>query len=144
MKNRHYGNAWKNTIILLQLLFSVLLLMSVFMVAALNGKHMIDMDNLTNQSYVDSSYYGYVYEQKVTELTNFLMTRKNFETNGEYDSEKQVNVIKYARSGIIRNDTEESYTMTLVRNGASAYWMYDDSSISGTEEYDGENDKAQF
>ena len=115
MKNRHYGNAWKNTIILLQLLFSVLLLMSVFMVAALNGKHMIDMDNLTNQSYVDSSYYGYVYEQKVTELTNFLMTRKNFETNGEYDSEKQVNVIKYARSGIIRNDTEESYTMTLVR-----------------------------
>lgn len=34
--------------------------------------------------------------------------------------------------------------MTLVRNGASAYWMYDDSSISDTEEYDGENDKAQF
>ena len=129
MKNRHYGNVWKNTIILLQLLFSVLLLMSVFMVAALNGKHMIDMDNLTNQSYVDSSYYSYVYEQKVTELTNFLMTRKNFETNGEYDSEKPVNVIKYARSGIIRNDAEESYTMTLVRNGASAYWMYDDSSI---------------
>ena len=144
MKNRHYGNVWKNTIILLQLLFSVLLLMSVFMVAALNGKHMIDMDNLTNQSYVDSSYYSYVYEQKVTELTNFLMTRKNFETNGEYDSEKPVNVIKYARSGIIRNDAEESYTMTLVRNGASAYWMYDDSSISNTEEYDGENDKAQF
>ena len=144
MKNRHYGNAWKNIIILLQLLFSVLLLMSVFMVAALNGKHMIDMDNLTNQSYVDSSYYSYVYEQKVTELTNFLMTRKNFETNGEYDSEKPVNVIKYARSGIIRNDAEESYTMTLVRNGASAYWMYDDSSISNTEEYDGENDKAQF
>ena len=56
MKNRHYGNVWKNTIILLQLLFSVLMLMSVFMVAALNGKHMIDMDNLTNQSYVDSSY----------------------------------------------------------------------------------------
>ena len=75
MKNRHYGNVWKNTIILLQLLFSVLLLMSVFMVAALNGKHMIDMDNLTNQSYVDSSYYSYVYEQKVTELTNFLMLR---------------------------------------------------------------------
>ena len=144
MKNRHYGNVWKNTIILLQLLFSVLLLMSVFMVAALNGKHMIDMDNLTNQSYVDSSYYSYVYEQKVTELTNFLMTRKNFETNGEYDSEKPVNVIKYARSGIIRNDAEESYTMTLVRNGASAYWTYDDSSISNTEEYDGENDKAQF
>ena len=100
MKNRHYGNVWKNTIILLQLLFSVLLLMSVFMVAALNGKHMIDMDNLTNQSYVDSSYYSYVYEQKVTELTNFLMTRKNFETNGEYDSEKPVNVIKYARSAL--------------------------------------------
>ena len=76
MKNRHYGNVWKNTIILLQLLFSVLLLMSVFMVAALNGKHMIDMDNLTNQSYVDSSYYSYVYEQKVTELTNFLMTQE--------------------------------------------------------------------
>lgn len=34
--------------------------------------------------------------------------------------------------------------MTLVRNGASAYWMYDDSSISNAEEYDGENDKAQF
>ena len=41
---QHDGNVWKNTIILLQLLF-VVPLMSVFMVAALNGKHMIDMDN---------------------------------------------------------------------------------------------------
>ena len=74
MKNRHYGNVWKNTIILLQLLFSVLLLMSVFMVAALNGKHMIDMDNLTNQSYVDSSYYSYVYEQNTIRRNRSMLS----------------------------------------------------------------------
>lgn len=103
MKNRHYGNVWKNTIILLQLLFSVLLLMSVFMVAALNGKHMIDMDNLTNQSYVDSSYYSYVYEQKVTELTNFLMTRKILRPTG--------NTIRRNRS-MLSNTQEAALSVT--------------------------------
>lgn len=118
MNNRQYASIWKNIIILLQLVLSVTFMMSVFLLTFLGNMNMVDTDNLTNQSFVDSNYYKDVFEKKVDDLTNFLMERELFETDGTYDSNKAINIERYVKSGIISDQAKEE-NIYLEVNSAS-------------------------
>lgn len=114
MKNKQYASIWKNLIIILQLALSVVFMMSAFLLTTLSRKSLVDMNKLTYQSFVESEYYGSVFEDKVEALSKFLINRKKFETNGVYDSEKEVNIVKYARSGSINNRSREYVSINVV------------------------------
>lgn len=101
MKNKKHSALWKNIAVALQLICSVVLVMSAFLVASLNQKHMMDSDNLTSQSFEESQYFNQVFHGKMDELIGFLKSREKFETDGAYDSGKIVNVIQYARNGSV-------------------------------------------
>ncbi|MDE7435372.1 MAG: HAMP domain-containing histidine kinase [Lachnospiraceae bacterium] len=99
MDNGKHRSLWKNIVIGLQLIFSVLLVISVFLVVELNQKQMMDADNLMHQNFEDSKYYQNVFQEKLGDLIKFLNGRRKFETDGVYDPDRVVNIIQYAKDG---------------------------------------------
>lgn len=123
MKNRQYSNFWKNTVIILQLVLTVIFMVSTFLLTALSGKSMLETGDLSNQNFTESGYYSSVFQDKVSNLTYFLDGRRKFETNGVYNAEKSVNIIRYARSGVIR---ENQSMDDASQNSYTDYEMYSD------------------
>lgn len=123
MKNRQYSNFWKNTVIILQMVLMVIFVISSFLLTALNGKRMLEAGDLANQNFTESGYYSSVFQDKVAGLTRFLDHRKKFETNGNYNSDKTVNIIQYARNGVIHEGRDSGGAAS---NSFKNYEMYSD------------------
>lgn len=129
MENSKHRSLWKNIVIGLQLVFSVLLVISVFMIVELNQKRLMDADNLAHQNFEDSKYYQNVFRGKLDDLIRFLNSRRKFETDGVYDPERVVNIVQYAKDGSIISEAafEESVSITMEKlsgNYAAASYGY--------------------
>lgn len=120
MKKKKHSTLWKNITVVLQLVCSVVLVISSFLVAFLNQKHMMDSDNLTSQTFEESRYFNQVFHEKMDELIGFLEIREKFETDGTYDSGKIVNVIRYARNGSILSSDDFWQMESLYMDGVEA------------------------
>lgn len=131
MKNKQYSNFWKTIVVILQLVLTVTFMVSTFLLTSLNGKSMLDTENLANQNFTESGYYSRVFQDKMETLIRFLDTRKNFETDGVYNAEKTVNIIRYARSGIIHGNQELSEDAS---NSVQDYEIYSEEYYDALEQ----------
>lgn len=127
MDNSKHRSLWKNIVIGLQMIFSVLLVVSVFLVVELNQKQMMDADNLTHQDFEDSKYYQNVFQEKLGDLIKFLNGRRKFETDGVYDPDRVVNIIQYAKDGSIMSNEAFMQIESITMGGDN----YSDSSDYG-------------
>lgn len=112
MKERQYAPIWKYIVVLLQIILTVIFMMSVFLLSSLMSKKMLDTNDIRNENFLDSGCYAELFEQKTDELISFLMLRNKFEVNGEYEPEKLINVMEYSKgvtlSDQISNNQEET------------------------------------
>lgn len=142
MKNRHYSTFWKNTIIILQMVLTVIFVLSFFLLASLNGKRMLETGDLANQNFTESGYYRSIFQDKAADLIYFLESRRKFETDGVYNAEKTVNIIQYARSGVIYDAKE---TGTPAGTSYRDYEMYSDEYYDALLQMDrGEFERTLF
>lgn len=78
-----------------QLVFSVTLVLSVIMLAVLFQKDILDFGDLRNASFESSSYFSSKFQNSAEEILNVINLRKKFETDGSYDTEKEVSIWNY-------------------------------------------------
>ena len=92
MKKSYYSNLCKTLVTIAEIVFAVVFVMSCFLLATLNEKKITNMNQLTDSSYIHSSYYSSVFEDKLNSLVQYLRLRQEFETDGVYDPDKVVNI----------------------------------------------------
>ena len=78
-----------------QLVFFVTLVLSVIMLTVLFQKDILDFGDLKNTSFESSRYFSSKFQSSVEEILNFINLRKKFETDGSYDTEKEVSIWSY-------------------------------------------------
>lgn len=78
-----------------QLVFFVTLVLSVIMLTVLFQKDILDFGDLKNTSFESSRYFSSKFQSSVEEILNFIDLRKKFETDGSYDTEKEVSIWSY-------------------------------------------------
>lgn len=92
MKKKYYSSLGKTMVGIAEMVFAVIFVMSCALLNTLVDKNITDMNHLTNQSYVDSTYYSGVFQEKLDSLVQYLRLRQEFETNGVYDPGKVISV----------------------------------------------------
>lgn len=95
MRKIRYSAGMKAAVILLEELFSVLLVICIILVSTLMGKSMLDIGSLKSKSFTDSGYYENLFLKSVTEVLDYIEYQERFETDGVYNPEKTVNVMAY-------------------------------------------------
>ena len=71
MKNSRYSIGMKALLVMLQQIFSVLLVVSIVLLSSLFGRQMLDTDDIFNRSFVDSGYYAETFQHSVGELIQY-------------------------------------------------------------------------
>lgn len=122
MKKRQYASIWKNIGVALQLILSVVLVMAIFLFAALVEKNMFDSRDITNKKFVDAGCYTELFRNKTRSLMDFLKIRGKFETDGVYNPDKTVNILRYAKDGTIAGNLEDH--VMIVAENEEGYYEY--------------------
>lgn len=98
MKKIRYSTGLKATMVVVQQIFFVVLVISILLVTTLFQKNILDFGDIRNKSFSTSAYFSSLFQQSAEEIFNFAELRKKFETNGNYDTEKQIDIQKYYSS----------------------------------------------
>ncbi|MGN0341261.1 MAG: sensor histidine kinase [Roseburia sp.] len=133
MKRNCYSNLCKTLVGIAEVICAVVFVMSCFLLVTLNKKNIINMERLTDDEYVDSSYYSSVFQDKLDGLIQYLRLRQEFETDGVYNPGKVINISGGGGKKQME-DTEElsaydmqcSYVLSdLIVWSKSGYVMYE-------------------
>lgn len=130
MNKRQYSPLWKNVGIAVQIILTIIFVMSVYLLGALASKNVLNTNDLFNKDFIESGYYKELFREKIDALVSFLRLRGKFETDGEYNPEKIVNTLRYAKDGTILADTEESRIVILAQDEYGNY-TYSESYENG-------------
>ena len=95
MTKTRYSAGLKIIAVAAQLVFFVTLVLSVIMLAVLFQKDILDFGDLKNTSFESSRYFSSKFQSSAEEILNFIDLRKKFETDGSYDTEKEVSIWSY-------------------------------------------------
>ena len=98
MTKIRYSAGLKIIAVAANLVFSVILVLSVMMLVVLFQKDILDFGDLKNKSFESSSAFFSKFQESEEEILNFIDLRKKFETDGSYDSEKEVGIWDYYAS----------------------------------------------
>ena len=98
MKKIRYSTGLKATMVVVQQIFFVVLVVSILLVTTLFRKNILDFGDIKNKSFSTSAYFSSLFQQSAEEIFNFVELRKKFETDGNYDTEKQIDIQKYYSS----------------------------------------------
>ena len=102
MKNSRYSIGMKALLVMLQQIFSVLLVVSIVLLSSLFGRQMLDTDDIFNRSFVDSGYYAETFQHSVGELIQYAYLKEQFEVQGTYNENKAIDIFSYVNAdGII-------------------------------------------
>lgn len=71
MKKRQYAPLWKNIGIAVQMILTVIFVVSVCLLSALIHKKVLDSRDVSNANFVDSGCYSDLFREKTDELINF-------------------------------------------------------------------------
>ena len=99
MRKIRYSAGMKAVVVLLEELFSVVLVICIILVSTLMGKSMLDIGSLKTKSFTDSGYYENLFLSSVEEVLDYIEYQERFETDGAYNPEKTVNVMAYRNQG---------------------------------------------
>ena len=86
MDKKQYSTVWKNICLVIQLVLTVIFVISVFLLNALIAKNMLDSNDISNAKFEDSGCYSELFKQRTDDLIDFLQIRDKFEENGIPDS----------------------------------------------------------
>ena len=121
MNKRQYSPLWKNVGIAVQIILTIVFVMSVYLLGALASKNVLNTNDLLNTDFIESGYYKELFREKLDVLISFLRLRGKFETEGEYNPEKIVNTLRYAKDGTILADTEGNRVVILAQDEEGNY-----------------------
>ncbi len=95
MAKVRYSAGLKATAVVAQQIFSVVLVLCMIVLAVLFQKDILDFGNMKDKSFEGSGYFSAKFQEAADEVLNFTDLRKKFETDGSYDSEKEVDIWEY-------------------------------------------------
>ena len=121
MKKMQYSPLWKNIGILLHVSLTIVFVMSVYLLSALINKNVLDLSDISNTNFLESGSYRVLFQDKTDSLLEFLCLRGKFETNGEYNPEKLVNTVRYAKDGTIVSDVQDTHVLIAVQDSEGNY-----------------------
>ncbi len=130
MNKRQYSQLWKNIGIAVQIILTIIFVMSVYLLGALPSKNVLNTNDVFHTDFIESGYYKELFREKLDVLISFLRLRGKFETDGEYNPEKIVNTLRYAKDGTILADVEESRVVILEQDEEGNY-TYSESYDNG-------------
>ena len=77
----------------------------IIILTVLFQKDILDFGDMKNKSFESSSYFSVKFQTAAEEILNFIDLRRKFETNGSYDSGKEVNIWNYYNNREILGNT---------------------------------------
>ena len=98
MKKLRYSTGLKATVVIIQQILFVVLVISILLVTTLFQKNILDFGDIKNKSFSTSAYFSSLFQESAEDIFHFVELRKKFETNGNYDAEKQIDIRKYYSS----------------------------------------------
>lgn len=116
MENKRYSSGWKHICLVVQLILTVIFVVSVFMLTALHSKHILDGTNLGSAAYQDSGCYSKLFEKKTDELVQFLKLRDKFEDHGVYNPDKIINTMGYSQNGTLRATSNGTHVVVVTQD----------------------------
>lgn len=132
--NVRYSAGLKAVAVIAQQIFSVVLVISSIILVVLFQKDILDFGDMKNKSFESSSYFSLKFQTAAEEILNFIELRRKFETDGSYDSEKEVNIWNYYNnreiSGKAAGKQEKDKSILRYTLGDLAEWARGYSSSS--------------
>lgn len=98
MKKLRYSTGLKATMVVVQQIFFVILVISILLVTTLFQKNLLNFSDIRNKSFSTSGYFSSLFQKSTEDIFNFVELRRKFETEGNYDTEKQIDIKKYYSS----------------------------------------------
>ena len=133
MDKKQYSTVWKNICLVIQLILTVIFVVSVFLLNALIAKNMLDSSDVSNGKFEDSGCYSELFKQRTDSLLEFLKLRDKFENDGQYDPDKVINVTDYAKNSTLHTkDEANNHVLVITQDTAGKYSYMDGSSSSET------------
>ena len=105
MTKIRYPAGLKIAAVAAQQMFSVILVLSVLILAVLYQKEILNLGDAKDKSFESSGYFSSKFQETAEEILNFTDLRRKFETDGSYDSEKEIDIRTYSNS---RERTEQT------------------------------------
>ena len=128
MKKLRYSTGLKATAVIMQQVLFVILVISILLVTTLFQKNILDFGDIRNKSFPTSAYFSSLFQESTETIFHFVELRKKFETDGNYDSEKKIDIKKYyssqGRVGDVSGDklTEDETQSRCYYLGDLAEW----------------------
>lgn len=107
MAKIRYSTGLKAAAIVAQQIFSVFLVLFIIVLVVLFQKDILDFGNLSDKSFESSGYFSSKFQKATDEILNFTDLRRKFETDGSYDSEKEVDIWNYYNNQEIESRGEK-------------------------------------
>ena len=98
MKKLRYSTGMKATVVVAQQVLFVILVISIVLVTTLFQKNILNFGDIKNNSFPTSTYFSYLFQESAENIFDFVELRKKFETDGNYDTAKQIDIRKYHSS----------------------------------------------
>ena len=124
MKKLQYSTGLKATAVIVQQVLVVVLVISIVLVTTLFQKNILDFGDIRNKSFPTSAYFASLFQESTETILNFVELRKKFETEGNYDAEKQIDIMKYYSSQGRAGDVSEE-KLTEEETRARRYYLGD-------------------
>ena len=124
MKKLQYSTGLKATAVIVQQVLFVVLVISIVLVTTLFQKNILDFGDIKNKSFPTSAYFSSLFQESTETILNFVELRKKFETEGNYDAEKQIDIMKYYSSQGRAGDVSEE-KLTEEETRARRYYLGD-------------------
>lgn len=99
MKKLRYSAGVKAIVIILLEFFSVVLVLFIVLLTVLMKRDMLDISDLNKKPFSESAYFDVLFREGVSEIFQFVSLKKEFETAGTYNPEKEVDINEYAKAG---------------------------------------------
>jgi signal transduction histidine kinase len=145
MDKKQYSTVWKNICLVIQMILTVIFVVSVFLLNALIAKNMLDTSDISNGHYQDSGCYSELFKQRTDNLLEFLKLRDKFEKDGKYDPDKVINVTDYAKNSTLHSkSTANNHVLVIAQDTAGKYSYVDGSSTgdASTDASSAQGDQA--
>lgn len=95
MTNMRYSTGMKVIAVVAQEIFAVILVLTIVILSVLLQKNILDFSDLKNKSFESSRYFSTKFQNATEEVFRFIDLRRKFETDGNYDDERIVNIWNY-------------------------------------------------
>ena len=95
MTKMRYSTGMKVVAVVAEEIFAVILVLTIVILTALLQKNILDFGDLKDKSFESSSYFSLKFQNAAEEVFRFIDLRRKFETDGNYDDERIVNIWNY-------------------------------------------------